>query len=263
MDLRLTFNEDPAYYDKFRPTYPKELTNRIIEFSGLTENMRALEVGIGTGQATHPFLETKCKIKAVELGSEMTKFVKNKYINYNNLDVVNHDFELIELDRDYFELVYSASAFHWIPVEIGLPKVLKILKSDGVFAWFSVQPMPADEHYHIHEGMQKIYKEYSQHFGDKVAMDPEKVKHQVILKKDKRLNTLREYGFKDVESGIFHGSRTFSSNDYVKLISTYSDHKAIPVVERNEFLSAIKTVIDNHGGKITMDDMFVLCMARK
>ncbi len=55
MDLRLTFNMDAPTYDRFRPTYTNELFDDVIRFSSLDRNKRALEIGIGTGQATLPF----------------------------------------------------------------------------------------------------------------------------------------------------------------------------------------------------------------
>lgn len=57
MDLRFTFNEDVLNYDKMRPTYVKELYENIIQFSNLDSNKNALEIGIGTGQATLPFFK--------------------------------------------------------------------------------------------------------------------------------------------------------------------------------------------------------------
>lgn len=57
MDLRTTFNEDEYNYDKARPDYPKELFEDIFNYINLSESGNALEIGIGTGQATLPFLD--------------------------------------------------------------------------------------------------------------------------------------------------------------------------------------------------------------
>ncbi len=40
MDKRLTFNEDVENYDKWRPTYCKELFNDIIQYSELNKNKK-------------------------------------------------------------------------------------------------------------------------------------------------------------------------------------------------------------------------------
>jgi 16S rRNA A1518/A1519 N6-dimethyltransferase RsmA/KsgA/DIM1 with predicted DNA glycosylase/AP lyase activity len=41
-----------------------------------------LEVGIGTGQATLPILETSCSLTAIELGYHLAEFSKCKFKNY-------------------------------------------------------------------------------------------------------------------------------------------------------------------------------------
>ena len=65
MDLRKTFNTDEYNYDKSRPAYPKNLFNDIFEYINLSENSNVLEIGIGTGQATLPFLNKGCNVTAV------------------------------------------------------------------------------------------------------------------------------------------------------------------------------------------------------
>ncbi len=263
MDLRLTFNEDAANYDRFRPTYTDELFDDIIRFSSLSRNKRALEIGIGTGQATLPFLKTGCKVTAVEIGDKLAQYSRDKFAEFKAFEVINQDFESIELCENTYDLVYSASAFHWIPQEIGLPKVYGLLKSGGVFAWFSIQPFPAQEHMHIHEALQKIYGTYKQFFGDKPVPGPLE-SQQIIEKKSlTRFNALRQYGFIDVTEKFYYGTRTFDAKDYTTLISTYSDHKAIPEEIRIPFLNEIADTIDRCGGKFTLSDTMLLCMGRK
>ena len=65
MDLRLTFNEVSMEYDRLRPQYPKELSADLIAYSWLDSSKKAIEIGIGAGQATLPFLNTGCELTAV------------------------------------------------------------------------------------------------------------------------------------------------------------------------------------------------------
>ncbi|HHT97741.1 MAG TPA: SAM-dependent methyltransferase, partial [Clostridiales bacterium] len=66
MDKRLAFDEDAKNYDTFRPTYCKELFDNIINYTILDKTKYAIEIGIGTGQATKPILETGCYLTAIE-----------------------------------------------------------------------------------------------------------------------------------------------------------------------------------------------------
>ncbi|MCL2885114.1 MAG: class I SAM-dependent methyltransferase [Oscillospiraceae bacterium] len=261
MDLRLTFNEDPENYNRFRPTYTEKLFEDVIRFSDLSSSSAALEIGIGTGQATLPFLKTDCKITAIELGDRLAQFTRKKFADYKNLDVITQDFESAPLDENAYDLIYSATAFHWIPPEIGLPKVHRLLKSGGVFAWFSLQPAPAPECAVVHEEIEKVYEKYNRYFsGEKPEIDQRRQNEEKLLA---RVNAFKQYGFVDIQDKLYHGSRIYNSSDYVALYSTYSDHKAIPECDRIPFLEEIGKAIDRCGGKFTFADTMLLCMGRK
>lgn len=158
MDPRLTFNMDDSCYDRFRPMHTDDLFDDVIRFSSLDKDKRALEIGIGTGLATMPFLKTGCNITAIEIGDKLAQFSRDKFAEYINVEVVNQDFESVSLDENSYELIYSASAFHWIPQETGLPKVYVLLKNGGVFAWF------------ISREIQKVYNKHTIFFREKTPL---------------------------------------------------------------------------------------------
>ncbi len=139
MELKFMFNEVPALYD-LRPTYVPELHADIVRFSGIDHESRALEIGIGTGQATLPFLKINCHVTAIELGSELATFSRKKFEEYKNFEVLNMAFEDYQCPDNSLDIIYSASAFHWIPEEVGYPKVYSFLKSGGTFARFANHP---------------------------------------------------------------------------------------------------------------------------
>ncbi|MDR2515202.1 MAG: hypothetical protein LBD02_08370 [Christensenellaceae bacterium] len=66
--MRLQFNEDPEGYEAARPGYPKTLFEDVIRFAALDASKAALEIGIETGRATLPFLQTGCRLTAIEIG---------------------------------------------------------------------------------------------------------------------------------------------------------------------------------------------------
>ncbi len=264
IDLRLTFNEDALNYDKFRPTYTDKLFDDVIRYSSLNNSKKALEIGIGTGQATLPFLKTGCNITAIEIGDKLAQFSREKFAQFNSFKVINKDFESVQLDENAYDLIYSASAFHWIPIEIGLPKVYSLLKSKGVFAWFSVQPAPAKEHTNIHNEIQKVYSKHSKYFGaERPLPNLQLWQKQAKEKCLNRSGALKQYGFINVNDKLYYGSRTFNAEDYTTLISTYSDHIAMPEDIRIPFLNEIAGIINAYGGKFTLSDTMILCMGRK
>jgi trans-aconitate methyltransferase len=263
MEKKRTFNTVADDYNKFRPTYPIGLYTHIFEYMSYDEGPKALEIGIGTGQATQPILDKGISVTAVELGSELAKYSRTKYQNYPEFNVINQEFHAINLN-ERFNLIYSASAFHWIPVDVGLPKVKELLADQGAFAWFSIQPGPSEEHNHIHLDIQKVYNQYPDYFPiGKTVYERAYIKQLVEDKQSYRVKVLKEYGFKSIETKNFYGSRTFSAEDYIRLISTYSDHNIIPEPTKTEFLEKVKDAINKHGGFFTLDDTYPLCMAKR
>jgi ubiquinone/menaquinone biosynthesis C-methylase UbiE len=56
-NLRSSFNTVAEQYDKYRPSYPKELFEYIANETNINTKSNLLEIGCGTGQATKYFVE--------------------------------------------------------------------------------------------------------------------------------------------------------------------------------------------------------------
>lgn len=253
--LENTFNSVYEEYDKWRPTYVKELYNDIFNFIEINSLSNVLEVGIGTGQATLPILQTDCNLTAIELGDQLAEFSKNKFKEYSKFNVINTDFQDFVCPSNSFELIYSASAFHWIPEDIGYTKVFDMLKSGGVFARFANHPYKDKKRNEIHSEFERIYAKYmpgslvGEEYGEQNAK--------------KRADIACKYGFIDTSYRLYHRTRSFTAEEYTSLLGTYSDHIAIKEIIRNKFFDEIKDVINNNGGVITLYDTMDLQLARK
>ena len=259
MDLRLSFNEVSSEYDRLRPHYPDALSPDLIAYSMLNAEKDALEIGIGSGQATLPFLRTGCGIVSVEIGDKLAEYTQGKFASFERFKVINQDFESVSLASDSFDLVYSASAFHWIDPKVGIPKVYRLLKGGGVFAWISVTPAPAERR--MYDELQKVYENYNRYFG---RNKPEFDRSLEVQKEQScRVDTFKNNGFVELTDKLYHGTRAFSARDYAALCGTYSDHRAIPERDRTRFLSEIEDVVDRCGGTFTFADTFLLCMGKK
>ena len=156
--LEWTFDTVASTYEKFRPEYPDELYKKIFDYITLNEYCHAIEVGIGGGQATLPILKTGCDLTTVEYGEEFSGLCKEKFKEYRNFSIITNKFENTNFLDDTYDLVYSASAFHWIPEDIGYAKVFSMLKSGGVFARFANHPYRAKDNLPFSEEMDRIYR---------------------------------------------------------------------------------------------------------
>ena len=117
--LEWTFETVASKYEKIRPGYTDELYKMIFNHIRIDHSSNVVEVGIGGGQATLPILQTGCNLTAIEYGENFAKLCMEKFKDYKNFSVITDKFENVSFyDADY-DLVYSASAFHWVPEDIG------------------------------------------------------------------------------------------------------------------------------------------------
>lgn len=116
--LETTFNSVYFEYDKWRPIYVTELYKDIFAFKEINQSSNVLEIGIGTGQATLPILEKGCSLTAIELGNKLSEYTKQKFSDYKNFNIKNMAFQDFECQPNTFDLIFSATAFHWIPEDI-------------------------------------------------------------------------------------------------------------------------------------------------
>jgi len=257
MDLRLKFNEDVINYDKMRPAYVNELFQEVIQFTNLDHSKKALEIGIGTGQATLPFLNTGCMVTAIELGESLATFSAEKFSGFANFNVINQDFESVTLDNNHYDLVYSATAFHWIPQEIGYTKVYELLRNGGVLALFWNRPYPATED-DLHNAIQKAYDKYRPLFEKPILAHRHSDENCMEM-----VNTIKRYGFIDVSFKLYHRTRTFDAQSYISLLNTYSDHRALKDDQRILLEEEIIEAINHYGGLMNIQDRIELFLARK
>jgi len=253
MDKRLAFNEEVITYDKYRPRYCKELFDSIIEYSGLDVTKKALEVGIGTGQATTPILQTGCFVTAIELGDKLASYSKAKFKEYNNFTIHNIAFEDYEFNDNSIDFVYSGTAFHWIPDEVGYRKVYEMLRSGGTIALFWNRPSVVSPD--IHHGFQSIYAKYR----PEIAV-PIKDKQEVY---NKIIESINRYGFIDLRFELMYQTRSLNAEEYVSLLNTYSDHLAMGSDIKKHLYAETKEVINRHGGNVIIHDTIDLYMAKK
>lgn len=251
----MKFNEDEVNYDRYRPTYPEELFCDIINYSSINEKSNSIEIGIGTGQATKSILQTGCRVTAIELGDKLSNFVRNKYRKYSNFNVTNADFMTLPLKPNSYDLVYCATAFHWLPLEEGYRKVHDILKYGGTIALFWNHPFPNRKN--------DISNIVNRHVYDKYCPTDKKIFE--FKKKDceRRTRELVQFGFKNVETKLYHRVRTLTSDSYIGLLNTYSDHRALDAKTKAAFEAEMKTSLDEIGGKINIYDTIDLYLARK
>lgn len=258
--LEGTFDTVADRYEKFRPGYIEELYNMIFNYIPVDSYSNVVEIGIGGGQATLPILKRGCKLTAVECGKNFSKLCNKKFEDYEKFSVITDKFENVPFPDSQYDLVYSATAFHWVPESIGYQKVYSMLKRGGAFARFANHPYRDKENPVLSAEIDKLYENYyCKYYNKERGQLKEYSKEQAV----KTAEIAEKYGFTDIKYAMFHRTRTFSAKEYVELLGTYSDHIAIEEKVRREFFSEIEKAINQYGGSFTIYDTIDLQLARK
>ncbi len=252
-DLRLTFNEDEKNYDRWRPEYPEEVYSAVTEYSGIRRGSSALEIGIGTGQATAPFLKSGLSVTAVEYGENLAAYCQDKFAAYSGFQVVCSKFEEFQTEES-FDLLYSATAFHWIDAEIGYKKAYGLLREGGTIALFWNRPFVETPGSPLEKRIQELYQKYRPHDTDSPLREsPYRQRNQLLV----------QAGFTDVQTQLFFAQRQLRAEDYIGLLRTYSDHRAMESSVREEFEREMVRAIHLEGGIVHIYDTVDLHLGRK
>ena len=255
-----TFDTAADSYAKIRPGYPDELYRTLFAYCPAGPSCRAAEVGIGGGQATLPVLQTGCAVTAVEYGERFSGICREKFSAFPGFSVITGRFEETDLPDDSFDLVYSASAFHWVPEEAGYRKVFRMLRPGGAFARFANHPFRAKGNDRLFEAIDRAYAEY---YYPYYGTEPRKITEYTEAQAAERAKLAEKYGFSDTRYALFHRTRVLSAREYRMLLSTYSDHIAMEESVRERFFDAVEEAITRFGGSITLADTIDLQLARK
>lgn len=123
------------YYARFRPFYPEQEIDEIVDFFSLSATSRFLDMGSGTGQLAIQLAERVGGIVAVEPDDEM--FVEGKshaerkgatnirWIKSKAEEVVSMP------DLGLFDLVSFATSFHWMDRDAILQTLDRMVKPTG------------------------------------------------------------------------------------------------------------------------------------
>lgn len=254
-EFERTFENAALIYDNIRPNYPNELFSDICSYCSLSGNSKVLEIGMGSGKATKPFLDTKCELVGIEPGTDLANIAVERFKHYSNFSAQLKTLQEYECEPDTFDLIFSATAFHWVPEEYGYIKVHKLLKPGGVFARFAYHALRDTTHPGLAEDIQKQYAKYMERSGTKTefsSIDAEKTA-KIALK----------YGFTNASHKVYCNTKNFTASEYMLLLETYPDHMKLDDKPRAQLFEGIYSAINNHGGIITINYLVDLELAIK
>src|SRR5262245_29971627 len=118
------FSDRAADYVLYRPSYPAEAVQAILDGLGAPERLVAADVGAGTGISARLLGERGVRVIAVEPGDAMRRAAAS----HPNVAWVAGRAEAIPLCSQTVDLVLCAQSFHWFRTADTLPEFARILK---------------------------------------------------------------------------------------------------------------------------------------
>ena len=209
--LRTSFNNEALLYHKIRPRYPEPLFETLVQVTKLQKDADLLEIGPGTGQATEALAKLGYKITAIELGTDLAEVAKVVLKKFKNVEVITGSFEEVELPLESFDLVYAATAFHWINPKVRFTKPYNLLRYAGYLAIIHTNHVSDEAGDNFFFASQSIYNKYKK--SDK--NDDFRLPHAANLK----INELDENLFKPVFFGAFPLVVRYTADEYIQLLS--------------------------------------------
>jgi SAM-dependent methyltransferase len=255
-ELRTIFDEDTELYDRMRPAYPDRLFVDLVELVGLRPDHRLLEIGAGTGKATAPLSATGCRITALEPGPRLAAFAARRFARSPNVEVVNDYFETWPVPEDRFDVVASATAYHWLDPAVRVGKAAEVLRPGGVLAVI--------ETHHVAGGTAQFFADVQDCYERFDPSTPPGLRLESADQVPRRADTAGSGWFEPAEFRRYPWEVTYSANEYVDLLRTYSGHRALPAPARAGLLDCVKTLIETrYGGRVTKRYLTQLWTARR
>lgn len=233
VELRATFDAAADRYQQARPEYPAGLYDELIRLTGITPADRLLEVGCATGTATLPLARRGLAITGLEIGPGLAAAARRNLAAFPAVHVVTADFETWPSPGP-FDLVFAATAWHWIDPAVRYQRAWKLLRPGGQLAiWRQehVFPKGGDPFF---RDIQEIYNEIGE------GLPPGTVMTRPGEVPDSRAEIEASGLFGDVQVRQFDWEVRYDADGYIGLLDTFSGHIAMQDWQRERLYGEIR-----------------------
>ncbi len=254
----LGFDNVPEIYDRSRPTYPEALFDAVAAYLQRDSQIRAVEIGSGTGQATRPLLERGIAVTAVDPGARLAAFLSKKLGGeFPALDVVNLRFEEADLEPGAYDLVLAATSFHWLEPSSRLQRCHDLLRPGGTLAIVSTNQIESTADGGFFERVQPVYMRHQQgNEGLNLPGEDVTPPEYVELEGSDLFNepALHRYRW----------DQRYTAEEYGDLMRSYSGTQSMKPAAQEAMIGDVCALIDaEFGGSITRPLVITLTLARR
>jgi len=223
-------------YDKVRPRYPAELIAHVAHLTRLNSFSKILEVGCGPGTATTAFAEFDCSIVCVEPNPVFCDLARKNCHPFQNVVIKQTSFEEWPLEQFAFDIVVSASAFHWIQPTVGYPKAADALCDDGylVLLW-NKEPQPTCAVWTL---FTEIYNQLAPSLGQYQTEETQQDMLIALTQPAIDSGLFKEVSLKQMKVAV-----NYTADDYILLLSSFSPYLNLDESVRTNLFMALRSKI--------------------
>ncbi len=252
---RTTFEQVPELYDRARPSYPPQLFDDLASLAQLPAQARLVEIGCGTGQATLPLAERGYAVTCVELGERLAATARRKLAAFPSVSVINAEFETWQPERRGFDGVVAFGAFHWLAPGLRYTKTADLLREHGKLGFVSTAHVLAADGDPFFLEVEADYEAVIPDAqrtragaGGGFYLPPWRLPHPGALGD----HSDQVVGDELEASGRFHNLSarrylwdvSYTAEDYVAVLDTYSHHRALDDEVRERLFERIQRRIE-------------------
>jgi SAM-dependent methyltransferase len=240
-------------YHEAWPPYPAALFETIVAAPGIPPAARVLEIGGGTGRATLPLAERGFSIVGLEPGPRLAAEARHRLARFSLVNVEESLFEDARLDRESFDLVVSAQAFHWVDPAVGVPKVIDVLAPRGSIAFFWRRTLVTERA--LREGIERVHTQ----IGGTALFRGRTFEAAEAIRADVETTG----AFEAVAASTFSEPIVYDTAGYLRHLSVRPVNVAMPDDDRRRLLSEVARVVDAAGGHVPLEIATLLYLARR
>lgn len=237
-DRKRSFDRVADQYRAHRPGYPDALADDIARVAGLPPAGRILEIGSGPGTASRPFIERGHRLLGLDLGPALVALARAEFAAYPGARFLVADFETWAPAEGDFDLVLSASSFHWLDPATRLNRIADRLRPGGSLAVLYNEKDGRDDPFSA--DLRELTR---RHDGD---ADPHPPAGKTIGDDEPGLER-----FGPPTRVVRPFSIAYDAESFVALLGTYSGRILMPEERRRALFDDIRDLINRrHGGRI-------------
>jgi SAM-dependent methyltransferase len=175
------------------------------------------------------------------------------------VEVVTAAFEEWPLPREPFDVVFSATAFHWIDPAVRVSKSADALRPGGLLATVGTHHIAGGtwtEAFFVE--IQKCYERFDPSTPPGLRLEGARD----IPEDDRELTSSGRFG--PASFRRYEWELPYSTADYLDVLLTYSGMRALPDAQREGLLNCIAGLIGrDHGGRVVKRYMTELRLAHR